>query len=68
MGFYSMYLVLAIKELAILTCVLMLLQSLSLILFFFAFQIEANSEFVNKKRASIKFLPNDLASESFLEV
>ncbi|CAH8262514.1 unnamed protein product [Arabidopsis lyrata] len=30
-------------------------------------QIEANSEFVNKKRASIKFLPNDLASESFLE-
>ncbi|XP_019096996.1 PREDICTED: nucleolar complex protein 2 homolog isoform X1 [Camelina sativa] len=30
-------------------------------------QIEANSEFVNKKRASIKFLPNDLAAASFLE-
>jgi nucleolar complex protein 2 len=30
-------------------------------------QIEANSEFVNKKRALIKFLPNDLAAESFLE-
>ncbi|KAL9299824.1 Nucleolar complex protein 2 [Arabidopsis thaliana] len=30
-------------------------------------QIEANSEFVNKKRALIEFLPNDLAAESFLE-
>ncbi|EOA32961.1 hypothetical protein CARUB_v10016291mg [Capsella rubella] len=30
-------------------------------------QIEATSEFVNKKRASIKFLPNDLAAGSFLE-
>ncbi|CAN8271188.1 unnamed protein product [Cochlearia groenlandica] len=30
-------------------------------------QIEANSEFVNKKRASISFLPNDPAVASFLE-
>ncbi|KAI3868386.1 hypothetical protein MKW92_027147 [Papaver armeniacum] len=31
-------------------------------------EIEANSEFVNAKRATISFLPNDLAAESFLEV
>ncbi|KAL1199536.1 Nucleolar complex-associated protein 2 [Cardamine amara subsp. amara] len=30
-------------------------------------QIEANSEFVNKKRASINFLPNDIAAASFLK-
>lgn len=31
-------------------------------------QIEANSEFVNKKRTTIQFLPNDPAAASFLEV
>uniref|UniRef100_A0A1J3FI91 Nucleolar complex protein 2-like protein n=1 Tax=Noccaea caerulescens TaxID=107243 RepID=A0A1J3FI91_NOCCA len=30
-------------------------------------QIEANSEFVNKKRASVSFLPNEPAAASFLE-
>ncbi|XP_051118602.1 nucleolar complex-associated protein 2 isoform X2 [Andrographis paniculata] len=30
-------------------------------------QIEANSEFINKKRATISFLPNSPASETFLE-
>ncbi|KAL8129958.1 hypothetical protein V2J09_019113 [Rumex salicifolius] len=30
-------------------------------------QIEANSEFINKRRASISFLPNDSAAASFLE-
>ncbi|XP_021715547.1 nucleolar complex protein 2 homolog [Chenopodium quinoa] len=30
-------------------------------------QIEANSEFTNKKRATITFLPSDLATSSFLE-
>ncbi|XP_010536116.1 PREDICTED: nucleolar complex protein 2 homolog [Tarenaya hassleriana] len=30
-------------------------------------QIEANSEIVNKKRASVDFLPNDPANASFLE-
>lgn len=36
--------------------------------FFDFFQIEANSEFVNKKRASVSFLPNEPAAASFLEV
>ncbi|KAI3967902.1 hypothetical protein MKX01_027085 [Papaver californicum] len=31
-------------------------------------EIEANSEFMNAKRATISFLPNDPAAESFLEV
>lgn len=31
-------------------------------------QIEANSEFTNKKRASVSFLPNDPVAASFLEV
>lgn len=30
-------------------------------------QIEANSEFINQRRASISFLPNDPAAASFLE-
>lgn len=30
-------------------------------------QIEANSEFTNEKRATISFLPNDLAATTFLE-
>ncbi|KAF3567241.1 hypothetical protein DY000_02019519 [Brassica cretica] len=30
-------------------------------------QVEANSEFVNKKRASINFQPNESAAASFLE-
>nr|WDD38977.1 nucleolar complex protein 2-like protein [Fagopyrum tataricum] len=30
-------------------------------------QIEANSEFINKRRASVTFLPNDPAAASFLE-
>ncbi|GER25041.1 nucleolar complex protein 2 homolog [Striga asiatica] len=30
-------------------------------------QIEANSEFINKKRTTVSFLPNDPAAETFLE-
>lgn len=30
-------------------------------------QIEANSDFVNKKRNTVSFLPNNLAAETFLE-
>lgn len=31
-------------------------------------QVEANSEFTNKKRMTVTFLPNDSAASSFLEV
>lgn len=35
---------------------------------FFHTQIEANADFVNERRMSVSFLPNDPVASSFLEV